>query len=340
MIFTGLECFAFISTANIYGYSQVDYSISNKYQNKSKFDITRFNIIGDFNISTNARFLADIELEDNLNATNKGVVGSIKFSQLWGEYSFRKELKLRAGKILTNFGLYNKIHDASPTYYSINSPFVYSKFAPNSEFNNDQRFYGKYIMGGEATGTIDLDERGSQLEYSLMYGKGRIGFVGNTYVESKNAVAARVYITPSFLRGLQIGGSFYTDKNTIGITGVTNDIETIPAVELQYEYKDFQLQSEAFFPTFSNENGTKQHAILGYLHLAYTFFDRLTPYSQISYVQFDSNNNKGYSQALIGLNYAVATNYYIKCEMHYNNDQTANIPKEYGSFKASLSIAF
>ena len=333
--------FAFVNNYNFFGYSQIDYSISNKINdNQAKFEITRLNLIGDFNLNSNARFVSDIELEHNMNFSENGNVGVIKFSQVWAEYSFLPEIKLRAGKILTNFGLYNKIHDASPTYFSINSPFIYSRFSQNHNSKNAQRFYGKYILGVEATGTLDIDNHGSQLEYSLMFGNGRNEFVGNTYVDNNTAFASRIYLTPSFIRGLQIGCSIYGDENEIGFANQPNSMEITPAFELQYEYQDFQFQGEVFLPSYKDTTYENQSSVLSYVHFAYTFFDVLTPYTQLSLIKFDGNSENESSQIVFGLNYAISNNFFVKAEAQYNSMEFGKVKSEFATFKSSLSIAF
>ncbi len=340
VLYSYTNCYAFLNDYNFFGYSQIDYSVSNNVNdNQAKFEITRLNLIGDFNLNPNARFVTDIELEHNLNIASNGNIGVIKFSQVWAEYSFLPEFKLRAGKILTNFGLYNKIHDASPTYFSINSPYIYSRFSPNNTAHA-QRFYGKYILGIEATGTLDIDENGTQLEYSFMFGNGRNDFVGNSYLDNNTAFASRIYLTPSFLRGFQIGCSVYGDKNEMGIANHSNGVEITPALELQYEYQDFQFQGEVFFPSFKDSVANNQNSILSYIHFAYTLFDVLTPYTQFAFLEFGGINDNKASQIVLGLNYAISNNFFIKAEAQYNTMEMGLIKTDFGSLKSSLSIAF
>ena len=334
------KSYAFIENSNFYGYGQIDYSIAQKGNTKSSFDIVRFNIIGDIQLSPQARFISDIELEDNTFMGPKGNIGSIKFSQFWVEYSFLPEIKLRAGKFLTNFGLYNKIHDASPTYFSIAPPLLYNRFQPNIEFDNPQRFFGKYLMGSELTGTVDLGHQGSQFEYSLMFGNGRNDYVDTTYISHNTALAGRLLFRPEFISGFHIGTSFYTDINEIGMGGVHNSRELTIGVEAQYEYQALQIQSEIMLAKFKNLSNEDQKAILTYVQLAYTFKDLLTPYIQLNYLKFNQKNDDAVALGIFGLNYAISNQFFIKTEAQYNYKSMMKNVVDFGAFKASLSLAF
>jgi hypothetical protein len=256
------------------------------------------------------------------------------------EYTFLPEIKLRAGKILTNFGLYNKIHDASPTYFSIGPPLVYSRFNPNSDFTSKQRFFGKYIMGTELTGTIDIGNQGSQFEYSLMFGNGRNDYVGKVYISNNTALAGRFLFRPEFFSGFHLGASFYTDENEIGMGGFPNSSELTTGFEAQYEYEVLQIQLESILAKFKNLSGENQRSFLNYLQFAYTAYDIITPYLQLNYIKFNEKNEDAIGQAILGLNYSVSNKFYIKAEALYNYYSEQKNVLDYGSFKASLSVAF
>jgi hypothetical protein len=334
------QLFGFIGNSSFYGYSQIDFSIAQKVNDRAKFEINRVEVIGDFELSPQSRFLTDIEMEYNAYLGPNGNVGNIKFSQVWAEYSFMPEIKLRAGKILTNFGLYNKIHDASPTYFSISPPLLYERFNPNKDFTKKQRFYGKYLLGSELTGSINLDEIGSQFEYSLMFGNGRIEYVGDTYVEKNTGVSGRFLYRPGFLNGMQIGSSFYTDENQVGIAGVANGRELIAGLEFEYDWRNIQIQSELYISKFKNLSNLDQSAKLSYLQVAYTFDDIITSYLQLNLIKLDDMKSDLNGLVILGLNHAISNKFFIKFETQYHYSSVDYNVLDYGSLKASLSIAF
>jgi hypothetical protein len=340
IIFCNYPLYSFIGNTSFYGYSQIDYWVAQKVDDQAKFEINRVNVVGDFELSPQSRFIADIELEHNAFLGPGGNVGNIKISQVWAEYSILPEIKLRAGKILTNFGLYNKIHDASPTYFSISPPLLYDRFNPSSDYSPKQRFYGKYLLGTEVTGSINLNDCGSQLEYSMMIGNGRNDYVEKTYIEKNTAVSGRILYRPGNLSGMQIGGSFYTDINEKGIGGVSNDRESTAGIEFEYDWKNIQVQSEVFLSKFKNLSNREQTAILSYVQFAYTIDDIITPYIQLNLFKFDDMKSDLNSLVILGLNHAISNNFFIKLETQYHYFSVDSKILDYGSFKASLSIAF
>jgi hypothetical protein len=330
-------------TYEIYGFAQLDFQASTAAGSTSGFEQKRLNLIGEYFLENRIRFLSDIEFEGgtDIAVNDSSSYGLVKISRAWVEYTVAPQLKLRAGKMLTPFGLYNLIHDASASYFPVDPPLMYSKFkvSPNG---NSQRLYSKYFIGLEATGTFELDKAGSQLEYSVGIGNGRGLTSDGADLNNNRAILSRLMYRPSFFTGSQFGLSFYTDKNYYGIDGVRNDNEYAYAFDFQYEDSYLQIQSEFMLSDFENNLGERQTAFVSYLQAAYTLWDVLTPFANYSKVLFDlDNHDSGFNRINFGVNWAVSPYLFLKSEIQFHStEEEMNAVEDFIVYKATIAVAF
>lgn len=329
-----------------YGYAQVDFVTSNKKGFVSTFDQRRMNLIGEFFLDNRVRALADVEYEGGANySAESSSKGTIKISRAWIEYTYKPYLKIRAGKMLTPFGLYNLIHDASASYIAADPPLMYSSLQPFPALADSlapQRFYSKYSIGLELNGTFDLDNDGSQLEYYLGVANGRGETLEGTDISNNKAVYGRLIYRPSFLFGFQMGTSFYYDKNLSGIGGIQNDKEFTFAMDLQYESSNWQIQAEGLLTSFKNPNRIQQNASIIYLQTAYTFFDCLTPFINVNSIFYDIKEGEpSFNRVNLGLNWGVTTRLFLKSEIQFHSAEEEIISQEkFILLKLSAALAF
>ncbi len=326
----------------LYGFSQIDFSASNSSGSISGFNLRRINLIGEFFLDQKIRVLSDIEFKGGTDITpnDPNSVGTLKVSRAWLEYSVSSELKVRAGKMITPFGLYNLIHDASASYFAVDPPLLYSdlKLFPSLPSN---RLFAKYYTGVEFLGTFDLDKEGSQLEYSVGIGNGRGLSITGDDLNNNRSLSARIMYRPSVFRGFQIGSSFYTDRNFEGIGGVKNDLEYAYGIDLQFENSEMQIQAEGLASSYKIINGNRITAGISYIQIAYTFFDVLTSFVNYSIVLADlSNNNSVFSRFNLGLNYAISPNLFLKTEIQFHQSEEEFSENNFNVFKISAAIAF
>jgi len=326
-----------------YGFAQLDFESSNKSGSISSFNQKRLNLIGEYFLESNLRFLSDIEFEGGAVMDAEGNVqqGTIKVSRTWVEYTFAPELKLRAGKMLTPFGLYNLIHDASASYYSVDPPLL---FTPIQIFTGitPQRLYGKYFVGIEALGTFDLNSSGAQLEYSFGIGNGRGADSSGKDVNQNKAIIGRLVFRPDWIWGLQFGTSFYTDRNHDGIGGIKNDRETTFGFDLEYDNDNLQIQAEILSADFTGVFGKGQTALVYYGQAAYTIWDVLTPFVNYTVVRPNTDDDEsGFDRFNLGINWAVSMNLFLKTEFQFHTSEEEILTHEgFEVFKATAAVAF
>ena len=326
----------------LYGYSQIDFSASSQQGTKSGFSQRRLNLIGEYFLDKNIRVLNDIEYENgtDISPSDSNSTGVIKVSRMWIEYSVAPQLKIRAGKMFTPFGLYNLIHDASASYFPVDPPIMYSSL---KLFNGlpAQRLFAKYYTGIELLGIFEIDSEGGQIEYSAGIGNGRgISKFGED-LNNNRSLSFRAMYRPSFLEGLQFGTSYYLDRNYYGIGGVKNDDEYSAGLDIQYENDNLQLQTEGLISSYKLLSGKKDLITVGYLQAAYTFYDVLTPF--VNYTVISNNiksNEVSFSRLNFGINWAVSINLFLKSEIQFHESEEEHSDKSFEVFKLSAAIAF
>lgn len=337
------ESRAQIDNFRFYGYAQLDYQASTKPNSLSGFNQRRINLISEFNYYNTLRVLGDIEYEGgaDFSTDDSSSYGVIKLSRAIIEYSVSPTLKFSAGKMITHFGLYNLIHDASASYYSVDPPLMYSKFKLFAN-QSAQRLFGKYLIGVSVLGTFDIGKNGTQLEYFAGIGNGRgVDGEGND-LNNNRAINARILFRPSFLNGLQAGASFYNDKNYYGISGFKNSRETSYAFDLQYENNFLQIQSESMISEFETSENKFQKTWITYVQCAINLLDVFTPFINFTHanLNLDSDDNS-FSRLNFGLNYAVLPNLFVKSEIQFHSSEEDYFdPQKYTVFKATIAVAF
>ncbi len=323
----------------LYGYSQTDLKASSNSAFPSTFLQRRVNLIGDIFVDDRVRTLVDIEFEGDASHSSQEQIGTIKLSRAWGEYTMFPELKIRVGKMLTPFGLYNVVHDFSATYFPIDPPPMYLIQQPFPT-RPAQRFFGKYFTGIEALGTYDINASSSQLEYSLGIGNGRGAQADGSDSNNDKCILARIAYRPSFVEGMQVGMSWYADRNVNGI-GVPNDYERSSAIDVQYENSKIQIQSEMMTASFTDTLGNARRALITYCQFAYTLFERITPYTSYTVTNYNiKTSNLFFERFHIGINIAVTGHLFIKTEIQFHSAEDEKAVGDFQIIQGSVAIAF
>lgn len=329
---------------DFYGFSQMDFVASNQSDALSGFKFKQMNLIGEYSVSDKMRVFTDLEFEGdpNLDASG-GSSGAVKISRAWGEYTIFPELKIRAGKMLTPFGLYNLIHDFSASYLPVAPPLLYNKhIIPGSNGAIEQRLFGKYTLGIEATGTAELGT-GSQLEYSFCVGNGRGEKSDGSDSNNNRSLSARAMYRPEFIENLQIGTSWYFDRNSSGLGGVFEDLEHSIGADIEYTKNNWTFQAETIYSTFGVKSGDRASVEVSYLLVGHTFYDRYTPYLIYSIANWEvpgddiSVNELSYTQVHAGINVSVTPNLFLKGEVQFHIPSSKT---NYQMLILSAAIAF
>lgn len=331
-------------TPDIWGYSQFDLNSYDLNKKLSNIEFRRINFFTNSELSSNTRFLTDMEYEHNTDLSSDTVLGAIKISEAYLEHSFQPEIIIRAGKFLTDFGLYNRIHDASPSFLPVDAPEMYKKqdFASNGSNSNPQRLFGKYMAGVEFLGTINCDSNsGSQIDYTLGVGFGRWETVKGVYNNKNLSYAARVKYRPSIIEGLQVGTSLFSEESELGLLTKGEQYLTSLGFDAQYEKSNFIFQFEGMFSNFKSEDQTNQTSGVFYCLFGYTFFDKLTPYTVLSTVFKDFDKKKdNRNLAIFGINYNVGKDIFLKAEIQKIDHEYISDTITGTLYRLSLAVAF
>lgn len=337
----GSVSFAQESKLTVYGYFDLELESNNKdaVGKRWTFDQHHFNVLTIYRLDDRFRVLGEIEWEHGIQLTtgNNNSSGLVALERAWLEYEYNSAFKVKVGKFLPPFGIYNLKHDATPTYLSSFLPSsIYGKHI--NTLGEKQRLYAKFATGVQVLGTLTADQW--QGEYYLYVSNGRGPDPGEKDDNSNKGLGGRLVVQPP-VEAFRLGMSFYTDKN-----GDANTKQSTLAFDASLHHSNVHLETEFFSPklekvdTTGTPNGNFQTGMGYYVQGAYTFFDKLTPFAR--YDLFDPDVDKGddgESDIVLGINFSVTPAVYLKSEIHFLSFQNPSI-KSYEMFVSSIAVAF
>ncbi|NNE45355.1 MAG: hypothetical protein HKN37_01715 [Rhodothermales bacterium] len=327
-------------TLSVYGYFDLEYEVGNENDaaRRGSFDQHHFNVITSYVLDDHFRVLGEIEWEHGTELAVGEGAGEVKLVRAWAEYRHADGLKIRVGKFLPPYGIYNLRHDATPTFLST--------FLPSSIYGNhlnplgeEQRFYSKHATGIQVLGSVPV--RDWRVGYAAYVSNGR----GETPFESdgnsnKGLGGRLTVLLPK--RVAEIGTSFYTDRN--GTAADTR--QTFVGFDANIDIAGFNISGETTLGRLETVTGTMQpsgsfqNSLGAYGQLAYTLYDRVTPFARYDF--FDPNtgtSDDGEYHVTTGVNFSVTPRVYLKAEVHSVGFQQAGIDS-YRLFVASIAVAF
>ncbi|RMF65681.1 MAG: hypothetical protein D6743_07640 [Calditrichaeota bacterium] len=323
-----------------HGYLTLEAEISDRdsVSRRGTFDLHHFNLLANFLLDSKARVFGEIEWEHgtdtDLDGPDSTSAGFVRVERAWLEYAFDSKLKLRFGKFLTPFGIYNEIHDAAPAYDTTLLPqSIYAKH--RNPFGEEQRFYAKFAIGIQALGRVSLG--GASLLYHALLSNGR---GSNPFEQDDNAnkaLAARVLgEIPSI--GAKVGYSFYTDRNGLA----KNTRQTAHAWDLRVEIRRWRLSAELAHFRLGGMRGqvSRQIANAGYGEVAYHIFGHQTVL--VRYDLFNPNTARGHdleTDLTVGTSIQVLPQVLTKAEIHFWRVEGAS-PEHFVQALASLAVVF
>lgn len=269
-----------------HGYLTFEAEIGNKdsVSRRGTFDLHHFNLLGNYLINPQARVFGEIEWEHGADTEEEEAgrsFGIVRIERAWFEYAFLTKFKLRFGKFLTPYGIYNEIHDAAPAFdTSILPRSIYGQH--ENPFGDSQKFYSKFSLGVQALGTFDY--HGAQFKYQIFLANGRGDNAFEQDDNSDKAFGLRIQSDIPGM-GLKLGYSFYTGKNGLA----ENTRQTSHAWDLRFEFNKLRISGEYAHSILDNGNtaarGLRANAIYG--EIAYHIFGRQT--LLVRYDIFDSD---------------------------------------------------
>lgn len=323
-----------------HGYLTFEAKMSNSGASDANvtFNLHHFNILGDYLLSSRARVFGEMEwehgfeLEQDENQGNAD--GFVRLERAWFEYVFSNKFKLRFGKFLTPYGIFNQVHDAAPAFDTSILPL--SIYGIHETFQgNQQRLYAKFSIGVFALGRYELDNIAFEYKAVISNGRGVMPFEQD---DNKDKGIGLCLLADLPGKGLKLGLSFYSDKNGL----VQNARQTSGACDLRFEHKGWRFTAEL---AHSVLDGTPTKAATeitngGYVEVAYLLFKVQTLLAR--YDLFDSNR---WHPGIVARDMTIGTNVrpmrqvLIKAEVHFLENQS--VPTQNYVFGiASLAVVF
>lgn len=112
------------------------------------FDADAFVVILNFTPSSRLRISSNLSWEHG--PALEDLRGNVALEYAFAEFFVWDALKIRAGKQLIPFGIYNEIHTAKPLFLSVKEPFSTNKI---DKLGSAQRYYPRWGAGIELLGT-------------------------------------------------------------------------------------------------------------------------------------------------------------------------------------------
>jgi hypothetical protein len=277
------------------------------------FDADELDLVFNFTPSERLRVSADLSWEHG-PATEDGR-GNVAMEYAFAEVTVKDWLKVRGGKMLTAFGIYNEIHAAKPAFWSVKEPFATNK---NDSFGSEMRFYPRWQAGLAVLGNVHFSSM--DLDYVAQLSNGEQSST-NPFEEDDNkskAFTARVRFRPT--QKITVGASVYTDnlteydadgKDTGGRTRLLSygaQLQWVPS-ELGFE---FEYERGSIDPSQVAKQNRSALSAMAY----YTFRERFTPYFRYEWLDPDAgvaNDNAQYF--IYGINIRVVMALYVRADL-------------------------
>ncbi len=328
-----------------HGYLTFEAEISNRdsISGNGTFDLHHFNVFSNFLLTAKARVFAEVEWEHGTDLTSdetadiydaEQTAGSLRLERAWFEYVFSQKFKLRFGKYLSPYGIYNEIHDAAPAYDTSILPYsLYGKHHNN--LGAFQLNYAKFLTGFVLLG--QMESKSYSFEYKVFVGNGR---GDNQFEQDDNrdkGLGLRGLLDfPA--QGLKFGYSFYSDKN-----GFAYDARHMSnAFDIRFEKKRWRLTGEYAHSRQAAIDGMAAQLKIdaGYGEIACLLFDHQT--FLLRYDVFNTDRTGGSDSVrdfTVATNFQIIKNSLIKAEVHFYRDKLAK-KQNYALGIASLAIVF
>ncbi len=330
-----------------FGFFDVEAKVGDR-DNEAKrwtFDQHHLTVIWVYDLDDRSRVLFETSYEHGPEQSSAAVEGKIYLPKAYWEFMASDAAKIRIGKFLPPFGIYNERHDATPTLIPTLLPqSVYGKHlnldgALSDSLGQKVRAYPRFGMGVWLLGRKYLKDW--ELEYHLYILNGRGDDPYKQDGNTNKGVGARMVIAPPHGRP-RIGLSWYSDRND----ALNNVYQQVAEMDLEITLADFFLEGSIILPRFEklNERGEpadhKLSSMGWYVMAGYTLFGRLTPFAYYDHHNHDLDmQDTGALDIGVGINYNLRPSVYLKSEVHFNSSDEED-EDSYRTFLSSLAVAF
>lgn len=219
------------------GYTSFEYELQFEEKGKSdpmgSFDADLFDLVIAYQASDRVRVAADLTWEHG--AASEDGLGNVAVEYAYPEFLVNNNLKIRAGKMFTAFGIYNEIHTAKPAFLSVKEPLSTNK--PHKFGSGDGiPFFPRWQTGFAFLGDFDVGDH--TLSYNLQVSNGDAAVkVGDEFelislydkdVDLAKALNGRLVFTTENENAFAV--SFYWD-NMVIVTGEDGeDLEDVSQI--------------------------------------------------------------------------------------------------------------
>ncbi len=292
------------------------------------FDQVHFNLLMEFPVSDTVVAKGHVEYEHGPSLERQH--GDISIEWAYIEYLVKNGVTLRGGLANTPFGHYNVIHDATPTYLSVEVPReIYKAQAVGGHAMFPKFSTGLFVLGHNAL------PAGMTLDYTayLVNGENDVENEAEKDENPEKSFGGQVMVSP-VVDEVTVGGSYYQGKKGAPPTGeghvawaATLDVSFQP-VGVRTEYASSHLGS------------ITQNGWYGELSAS---IERLTPY--VRYGAFDPDQNAAddaWTALISGLNFRVQPNVVLKVEHRHFSAEPSNLKvnQDYNEVAGAITVAF
>lgn len=327
------------SNLKMYGFFDLEAEVTTKDAAGKlwTFDQHHLNIITIYKVDQRFRVYSEVEYEHGPALSSESVQGEFYLANAYLEYKHTDALRIRVGQFVSPFGIYNELHDATPSIVSTKLPHsVYGEHRLST--GAEGRLYAKFSTGIQLLGNLFSGRWEGAYHVYLSNGRGPASAEQDN--NANKGVGFRLSISPP-ISGLRLGSSFYTDQN--GLDGDTR--HRTFAFDAEFDHTNFHLESEMIF--FSLQEVDLANVPIdryrrgrgSYVLASYRIRDRLTPFARYEIINHDLDlENTIHDNFMIGLNFAVTSKVYIKNEVHFHNAFKSNEPS-YELYVTSVAVA-
>jgi hypothetical protein len=269
------------------------------------------------NVHATDRVRVSIESDWEHGASTGANRGSLNLEYGFVEYTVRDALKVRAGKFLTPFGIFNEIHNVAYTFAPVKLPspsnrtdrIVKTAYAPHPRWGTGISLHG------------DASLAGRDWSYDVLVANGDNTAATNPFDHDDNSaksVAARLRFEPS--PHVRLGTSFYWDHTAQ--TGF--DRLMSHGVEADIRWGRLQVLSESIFGWRRPTGAANVRQLAAYGQAAFRFDNRLTPYARLEYVDLLDTDDDAGTNLIVGISYELDRNLFLKLEDNHFRGGSAN----------------
>ena len=261
------------------------------------------------NVHATDRVRVSLESDWEHGASTGANRGSLNLEYGFVEYTVSDALKVRAGKFLTPFGIFNEIHNVAYTFAPVKLPspsnrtdrIVRDGYAPHPRWGT----------GVAVHGDVSLGARDGSYDVLIANGDNATVNPFDRDENSSKSVAARVRFEPT--ASLRIGASYYWDRtNQTGFTRLTSY-----GVEADLRIRDLQVLTEAIVASKRRSDGTDLRQAAAYLQAAYRLRFRLTPYVRLEVADMRGAPDDAGMNLITGMSYELDRNLFLKVENNH-----------------------